>query len=357
MNRRNPLMKHHIKAPLWIWMAVLLILCQISLAHAESAARVSFLRGAATVTDATAGVRDLRRGDTVKAGDIVETGPKAVAQIVFPDQSVMYVKADSKIKLEAYRFESGGEDRDNVSVTEVLKGGMRSITGLIGQHNPDNVKYKSGDTTIGIRGTAVEVDYDSDRVSMITFDYGHGFVEAERQGFCIRKALTHGDTMIISGNETQITDTDRSDEDASQMARRLVLARPDETINLAKTAGQTMPLEDSLLTLAMLREVSQFNSGALSAIVEGMSSSINAADQEVLVRNAAMIYPSDAPVILEAATRGNMDIGLAVSGVMCGLRDQPSDLTDNVIHKAVELGITPAQAREVLGALQGKGCA
>lgn len=338
--------------------ALLVFSNAVSAATEPTLAKVGLVRGAVTATDSTSQVRQLKRGDTVGPGDTIETDSKSVAQIVFPDRSMLYIKADSKIKLEAFQFEPTGDEKENVSVTEVLKGGMRSITGLIGQTSPENVKYRTGDTTIGIRGTAIEVNYGEGRGSLITFDYGHGFVEANQPGFCIRKALNRGDTLVLTGKDAKITNSNRSSDDATQIAERIVhAAQPAEAKSLAEQAGKDLPLEESIFTLAMLREVSQFNSSSLSAAVEGMSQTVGDNGQEPLLRNATMLYPKEAPGILEAATRGNVDIVVAVEGVMCGLQDQPSELTDRVILKAVDLGITKSQAQTVLSNLQKRGCA
>ena len=339
------------------WIAAIFLLVQTTAAIAEDAVgRVGFLRGTVTATDIASETRQLKRGDTVRAGDTIETDAKSVAKIIFSDQSVMYIKSGSKIKLEAYHFTQDADSGDNASVTEVLKGGMRSITGLIGQQNPENVSYRSGDTTIGIRGTAVEVDYRTDSTSVVTFDFGHGFVRADRDGFCIRKPLTYGDTLIIQENDTQVTETNRSHNDPSRIATRLVLAEPDEAKAMAGQLVNNQPFEDSLLTIAMLREVSQFSSQSLASTVEGMSAATGGEARESLVRNATMMYPAEGPSILEAATRANMGISMAVTGVMCGLQGKPAELTDNVIQKAIELGITAAEANEVLSNLQNNQC-
>ena len=42
-------------------------------------------------------------------------------------------------------------------VLNLLSGGMRAITGLIGLGSPQKVTYKAGNYTIGIRGTDVTI--------------------------------------------------------------------------------------------------------------------------------------------------------------------------------------------------------
>ena len=65
----------------------------------------------------------------------------------------MIVRAESKVKISAFRFEK--KPGDTVK-TNLLSGALRAVSGQIAKGQPDNVKYESGATTIGIRGTDME---------------------------------------------------------------------------------------------------------------------------------------------------------------------------------------------------------
>ena len=55
-------------------------------------------------------------------------------------------------QIDAYRFDERDPDRDGF-VVSLLKGGMRSVTGLLGRRNPGRASYTTPTATIGIRGT------------------------------------------------------------------------------------------------------------------------------------------------------------------------------------------------------------
>src|SRR6185369_14167217 len=47
-------------------------------------------------------------------------------------------------------------------LVDIVKGGMRAITGLIGKRNYENVKVTATTATIGIRGSAFNLEYNPD---------------------------------------------------------------------------------------------------------------------------------------------------------------------------------------------------
>jgi hypothetical protein len=68
------------------------------------------------------------------------------------DGGLMAIRADTQMKLDQYVF-SGREDGTERKLVSLIKGGFRTITGLIGNRNKDNYKIFTPSATIGIRGT------------------------------------------------------------------------------------------------------------------------------------------------------------------------------------------------------------
>lgn len=321
----------------------------------EQVARVSFLRGDATVIRG-AETMPLKRGDTLVAGDTVETGSKSMVQLVFPDKQMFYVKADSSIKLEAFHFGAAADETADASVTELLKGGMRSISGLVGRNSPANVRYKAGETTIGIRGTAIEISHEPNQTTAVAFDYGKGYVEVDRPDLCIKTQMLRGNRLIINKSDVEQKALVRGDEDPSKAASSLVHATATERSKVAEALGRSMEFEDALFTLAMLRELPQFQDRVLYDTVTGMGRSMESAQLISLLMTASMLYPSEAPLILQAAAQSGQDMVPAVRGVMCGLSDESPDAMTRVVRTALDLGVTKEQAQQVLGDLQTRGC-
>ena len=68
------------------------------------------------------------------------------------DGGLMAVRANTQVKLDQYVF-NGREDGNERSLLSLIKGGFRTITGLIGNRNKDNYRIVTPNATIGIRGT------------------------------------------------------------------------------------------------------------------------------------------------------------------------------------------------------------
>ncbi|MES2413073.1 MAG: FecR family protein [Pseudomonadota bacterium] len=133
-----------------------LAVCAGCAASAEPAGRVLALAGTATIERAGQQVA-LVPGALVESGDTFSVGERSTLQVRFTDESVVAIRANSQFKIEDYRFEKNAEtDR---SLLGLIRGGIRTITGLIGKANQNNYSVKTNTAAIGIRGTHFTVVY------------------------------------------------------------------------------------------------------------------------------------------------------------------------------------------------------
>lgn len=133
-----------------IFAACLLLLSQA--AYAGIAGHTQFVNGQVQVTSAAGQTRALQKGDPVHESDTVTTAKGANAQIKMRDGGFIAIRPDSQLKFDSFVF-SGVEDGNERSFFSLLKGGIRAITGLIGQNNKSNYRIVTASSTIGIRGT------------------------------------------------------------------------------------------------------------------------------------------------------------------------------------------------------------
>ncbi len=96
--------------------------------------------------------RRLRRRAAVYAGDTIVVGSNAFVQIRFTDGGLFSLRPDSEFKVSEYRHQEQKDENGKV-VFELLKGGLRTISGSIGKKNRENYQLKTPVSTIGIRGT------------------------------------------------------------------------------------------------------------------------------------------------------------------------------------------------------------
>jgi hypothetical protein len=118
-------------------------------------ATVVEMTGSVQAIPAVGAPRDLRKGDTVNQGDTVTTKAGAHAVLVFEDKQSVVLTGESRFKISNYVYNKMEPAKSSI-LFELLDGGMRAISGLIGKAKPENVTYKAANATIGIRGTIVD---------------------------------------------------------------------------------------------------------------------------------------------------------------------------------------------------------
>jgi hypothetical protein len=139
----------------------------IALSQQRPAGHALWVFGQVERVGADQAVRPLAKGDAVFEGDTIRSGPGSQAQLVMSDQALIAIRAQSSLKLDAYSYGEGSAER---AVIDLLKGGLRSVTGAIGRNNKENYRLKNDTHVIGIRGTDheafVTADGTFDRVSV-----------------------------------------------------------------------------------------------------------------------------------------------------------------------------------------------
>lgn len=90
--------------------------------------------------------------DAIVSDTVVNTGDKSHAVLKFEDGQVVVMQANSTFHVREYRYEPKQVEKSNI-LFSMLKGGMRFVTGLVGQSNRGAFQLDTPNATIGIRGT------------------------------------------------------------------------------------------------------------------------------------------------------------------------------------------------------------
>lgn len=97
------------------------------------------------------------KGSKVHAGDTLATGAGGYVRMTMTDGGEMVLRPNSQLKVENYKYEQAKPTEDSF-VFSMVKGGMRTITGLIGKRgNKDAYKLDTATATLGIRGTQFDL--------------------------------------------------------------------------------------------------------------------------------------------------------------------------------------------------------
>ena len=133
------------------WCVVFVAGLCLTTAAAQTVGEVEFARGAGFAQTATQTPRTLGKGLALKEGDRLTTADGAAAIIKLADGTRMTLRPNSEIVLQQYKFIESAPD--NSMVMQLLRGGFRTITGLISKNSPNAASVRTSTATIGIRGT------------------------------------------------------------------------------------------------------------------------------------------------------------------------------------------------------------
>ncbi len=118
----------------------------------SDAATVTQSSGETRLLRPTALLMPLRPDEIVRSGDRVLTGADGRVELRFLDGGVMVVQPNSDFKVEAFRYDAGGEK----GFYALAKGALRAVSGAIGKRNQADYRLTTPTATIGIRGTEYE---------------------------------------------------------------------------------------------------------------------------------------------------------------------------------------------------------
>ena len=189
------MMIHTLSRPL----AALLLVASFTAMAAEPAGKVIMLTGRATALGSDGTVRKLSKNDEVFAGDLVNTGASSYINLKFADGAFFLLRPETRFQVEQFEYaastpvapapappaaapvkpppapvtaaatspakpvapvpaplvttaqaSSSGTSR---AFFRLVKGGFRSVSGVIGKLNREDYRVSTPVATIGIRGT------------------------------------------------------------------------------------------------------------------------------------------------------------------------------------------------------------
>ncbi|WP_288379857.1 FecR family protein [uncultured Massilia sp.] len=125
---------------------------------AQVAGRVERLSGPLMAKKADGSVKVLAVKSEIESGDTLVSEKNTYAQIKFIDNSEITLRPGTTFKVENFAYDEGRPEGDQASFN-LVKGGLRSITGLMGKRNKEKFSLKTPNATIGIRGTTFIVQW------------------------------------------------------------------------------------------------------------------------------------------------------------------------------------------------------
>jgi hypothetical protein len=119
---------------------------------------VAHLSGPLLDRKADGSVKVLGLKSEIENGDTLVSEKNTYAQIRFVDNSEITLKPGTTFRVENFNYDAGKPEADSAAF-DLVKGGLRSVTGLLGKRNKEKFQLKTPSATIGIRGTTFIAQY------------------------------------------------------------------------------------------------------------------------------------------------------------------------------------------------------
>jgi hypothetical protein len=139
-------------------LCVALLLAGGTACAAQVVGVVAHLSGPLLDRKADGSVKVLGLKSEVENGDTLVSEKNTYAQIHFVDNHEITLQPGTTFRIENFHYDAGKPDADSAAFS-LVKGGLRSITGLLGKRNKERFSLKTPSATIGIRGTTFVATY------------------------------------------------------------------------------------------------------------------------------------------------------------------------------------------------------
>ncbi|MFB9291084.1 FecR domain-containing protein [Pseudoduganella plicata] len=140
---------------------LLYVLLGATVLAAPVAGTVIQLSGPLLAKKASGAVKILSVRSEVENGDTLVTEKNTYALVRFIDNSEITLRPASTLTIENFSFDNAKQDGDQARFS-LVKGGLRSVTGLLGKRSKEKFELKTPTATIGIRGTTFIAEYVTD---------------------------------------------------------------------------------------------------------------------------------------------------------------------------------------------------
>lgn len=122
----------------------------------QAAGHAGFIKGTVLARAAGGRARALAAGAPIYNGDSLVTGAAAYAVVAFRDRSRVTLLPNTEFRVDRLDFDEAAPDAGS-GVFNLLRGGLRAVSGLIGKHNQRAYQMRTPVATIGIRGTGYDL--------------------------------------------------------------------------------------------------------------------------------------------------------------------------------------------------------
>jgi hypothetical protein len=175
-----------------------------SFSWAQVVGTIAHLSGPLVAKKPNGSIKVLAVKSEVENGDTLVAEKNTYAQIKFVDNGEITLRPNTVFKIEKFSYDAAKPEGDAANF-DLVKGGLRSVTGLLGKRNKEKFALKTPSATIGIRGTTFVAQYVPPKPTAddMRINYNQSAMEVGTQGKS--PAVTPGTGSINRNPESGAT--------------------------------------------------------------------------------------------------------------------------------------------------------
>lgn len=245
------------------WTRILvLFFCYLQLAWSEEVGYLARVFGEVRIDQ-----RGANTGDPVASGSVVAIGKRGFAVLKFNDGQILALRAESVLVVDEHVYRKGDatQSRSHISL---LRGGLRALTGLVGEQNKAGVSFNTPVATLGIRGTEFLLAAErvvSDKTLRPPVECIEVFVKVEQDEVVLRRPL----------RGPQISDRVRcaelTDADLLRLVQAIRRASPDDLAESVVAAGQIAAIVNGQFSADPKKDLQMDMDGVLESLDQELS--------------------------------------------------------------------------------------
>jgi hypothetical protein len=137
----------------------------------------------------------VEKGQTLVNNATITTAPQSYAVLKFEDGTAVLLKENTSFQIQNYAYNSRAPENAN-AIFNLVRGGLRMITGLVTSRNRDALKVATPLATIGIRGT----EFMAELVNPLYLQVISGTITATNAAGTV--AFTAGQAAVVTSSTT-----------------------------------------------------------------------------------------------------------------------------------------------------------
>ena len=206
-----------------------------ALAQSGQSGEFTYVNGTVTIERGAQRIA-AKRGDSVRPGDVIQTGADGMAQLAMVDQAKLSLRSNSRLLVQQYPVSVNDPPG---ALLSLVRGTLRSFTALLTKPNQAGYRMQTKVATVGIRGSGSILEHTDDDITNHHTIEGSYLVASIDGNFPPILTNPNQTVQVVQGQAPKLIPTPPSLLDAGKLLVGGKEKKPEREDKDDKLAGQS----------------------------------------------------------------------------------------------------------------------